>query len=73
MTFQIVTTAFLGKRRNTKYFVEKRNNIIIEREIIDRFYINGKDKLILKDSEGFQTEKNVTDIDDLTFKIQDHG
>ncbi|HDH1184265.1 hypothetical protein [Staphylococcus aureus] len=71
MLFPIVTIPFLGERRNKRFFLEKNNNEVIEREIIDRVYINGKDKLILKDGEGIQTEKNVTDIDNLTFKIQD--
>lgn len=71
MLFPIVTIPFLGERRNKRFFLEKNNNEVIEREIIDRVYINGKDKLILKDGEGIQTEKNVTDVDNLTFKIQD--
>ncbi|HDK7517764.1 TPA: hypothetical protein PT359_002544 [Staphylococcus aureus] len=71
MLFPIVTIPFLGERRNKRFFLEKNNNEVIEREIIDRVYINGKDTLILKDGEGIQTEKNVTDIDNLTFKIQD--
>ncbi|MDW5472692.1 hypothetical protein SAZ06_14280 [Staphylococcus equorum] len=71
MLFPIVTIPFLGERRNKRYFLEKNNNDVIEREIIDRVYINGKDKLILKDDEDIQTEKNVTDVDNLTFKTQD--
>lgn len=71
MLFPIVTIPFLGERRNKRYFLEKNKNEVIEREIIDRVYINGKDKLILKDGEGIQTEKNVTDVDELTFKTQD--
>lgn len=63
MLFPVVTIPFLGERRNKRYFVE--------REIIDRVYINGKDKLILKDGKGLQTEKNVTDVDNLTFKTED--
>lgn len=70
MLFPMTIMPFLGEQKNKKYFVEKCNNNIIEREIIDRFYINGNDKLILKDSNGFQIEKNVTDTDNLTFKIQ---
>lgn len=75
MLFPVVTIPFLGERRNKRYFVEKNNNDIVEREIIDRVYINGKDKLILKDGKGFQTEKNITDVDNLTFKTEDknHG
>lgn len=57
MLFPIVTIPFLGERRNKRFFLEKNNNEVIEREIIDRVYINGKDKLILKDGEGIQTEK----------------
>lgn len=57
MLFPVVTIPFLGERRNKRYFVEKNNNDIVEREIIDRVYINGKDKLILKDGKGLQTEK----------------
>lgn len=71
MLFPVVTIPFLGERRNKRYFVEKNNNDIVEREIIDRVYINGKDKLILKDGKGLQTEKNVTDVDNLTFKTED--
>lgn len=47
MLFPVVTIPFLGERRNKRYFVE--------REIIDRVYINGKDRLILKDGKGLQT------------------
>lgn len=70
MLFPIVIIPFLGERKNKRYFLEKNNEEIIEREIIDRICINGKDKLILKDGEGIQIEKNVTDIDDLMFKTQ---
>lgn len=67
LLFPIFIFPFIGKRRRKNYFAENVNNYIIEREIIDRVYINGRDKLILKDSLGSQTEKEITEIKDLKF------
>ena len=53
------------KTTQKNYFAENVNNCIIEREIIDRVSINGRDKLILKDALGYQTEKDITGIKDL--------
>ncbi len=47
MLFPIVTIPFLENVEISDSF-RKNNNEVIEREIIDRVYINGKDKLILK-------------------------
>lgn len=71
MLFPIFIFPFIGKRRRKHYFAENVNNYIIEREIIDRVYINGRDKLILKDSLGSQTEKDVTEIKDLKFNTSE--
>ncbi len=57
MLFPIVTIPFLGERRNKRFFLEKNNNEVIEREIIDRVYINGKDKLILKMAKVFKLKR----------------
>ncbi|WP_228481688.1 hypothetical protein [Staphylococcus sp. GDY8P57P] len=65
--FPIFILPFVGKRRRKNYFVEIVNNYIIKREIIDRVKINDRDKLILKDALGYQTEKDVTGITDLKF------
>lgn len=65
MLFPIFIFPFIGKNRRKNYFAENVNNYIIEREIIDRVSINGRDKLILKDRLGYQTEKDVTEIKDL--------
>lgn len=65
MLFPIFIFPFIGKDRRKNYFAENVNNYIIEREIIDRVSINGRDKLILKDRLGYQTEKDVTEIKDL--------
>ncbi|MEX6129505.1 hypothetical protein [Staphylococcus saprophyticus] len=48
LLFPIFIFPFVGKRRRKNYFAENVNNCIIEREIIDRVSINGRDKLILK-------------------------
>ncbi|MDU1711319.1 MAG: hypothetical protein E7B63_04795 [Staphylococcus epidermidis] len=65
LLFPIFIFPFVGKRRRKNYFAENVNNCIIEREIIDRVSINGRDKLILKDALGYQTEKDITGIKDL--------
>ncbi|HHB0154315.1 TPA: hypothetical protein ACONHB_002593 [Staphylococcus aureus] len=68
MLFPIFTIPFLGDCKNKRYFLEKNNNEVIEREIIDRVYINRKDKLTFKtqdkkimDSNGRYT-KNLFKI-----------
>lgn len=68
MLFPIVILPFLGKRRSKRFFIEIIDNQIIRREVIDRVNINNRDKLILKDADGFQTEKNITDIQNLRFE-----
>lgn len=68
MLFPIVILPFLGKRRSKRFFIEIIDNQIIRREVIDRVNINNRDKLILKDADGFQTEKNITDIQNLKFE-----
>jgi hypothetical protein len=65
LLFPIFIFPFVGKRRRKNYFAENVNNCIIEREIIDRVSINGRDKLIQKDALGYQTEKDITGIKDL--------
>ena len=68
MLFPIVILPFLGKRRSKRYFVEIVEGYIIKREVIDRITINNKDKLILRDEVGFQTEKDITDFKNLKFE-----
>lgn len=68
MLFPIVILPFLGKRRSKRFFIEIIDNQIIRREVIDRVNINNRDKLILKDADGFQTEKNISDMQNLKFE-----
>lgn len=71
MLFPIITIPLLGERKNKRYFIEIMHNKVVKREVVDRVYINGKDKLILKDYKRVQTKKNVINIDDLMFENRD--
>lgn len=68
MLFPIILLPFLGEGSNRKYFIEIIHNNIVKREVVDRLLVNGKDKLILRDYEGFQTEKDVTEFSELKFE-----
>lgn len=68
MLFPVVILPFLGKRRSKRFFIEIIDNQIIRREVIDRVNINNSDKLILKDADGFQTEMNITNLQNLKFE-----
>ncbi|MGC9602091.1 hypothetical protein ACO2EZ_12255, partial [Staphylococcus epidermidis] len=65
LLFPIFIFPFVGKRRRKNYFAENVNNCIIEREIIDRVSINGRDKLILKRCLRISDRKDITGIKDL--------
>lgn len=70
MLFPIVLLPFFIKKRYSKYFIEIMGNNIIKREVVDRMQINGRDKLILSDYQGSQTEKDVTGIGELKFEYK---
>ncbi|MCJ0925090.1 hypothetical protein MTW91_07385 [Mammaliicoccus sciuri] len=70
LLFPIVLAPFYSKKSYITFFVEIINNNIVKREVLARKQINGRDKLILCDYQGFQTEKDVTDISELKFEYK---
>ncbi|HFE5394768.1 TPA: hypothetical protein ACF9GV_002852, partial [Staphylococcus aureus] len=70
MLFPIFTIPFLGDCKNKRYFLEKNNNEVIEREIIDRVYINRKDKLTFK-TQDKKSWIAMEDIQKIFLKFQD--
>lgn len=73
MLFPIVILPFFGKREGKIYFIEIVNNYIVKREVLGVIEKNDKDKLVLKDHDGFKTIKNVKNISDLKFEEKDRG
>lgn len=69
MLFPIFTIPFLGDCKNKRYFLEKNNNEVIEREIIDRVYINRKDKLTFK-TQDKKSWIAMEDIQKIFLKFQ---
>ncbi|HFE5394652.1 hypothetical protein [Staphylococcus aureus] len=72
MLFPIFTIPFLGDCKNKRYFLEKNNNEVIEREIIDRVYINRKDKLTFK-TQDKKSWIAMEDIQKIFLKFQDRS
>ncbi len=72
MLFPIVTIPFLGDCKNKRHFLEKNNNEVIEREIIDRVYINRKDKLTFK-TQDKKSWIAMEDIQKIFLKFQDRS
>lgn len=70
MIFPIVLLPFFVKKSHSKYFIEIVGNNIVKRKVVDRIQINERDKLILSDYQGFQTEKDVTGISELKFEYK---
>ncbi|OJT31148.1 hypothetical protein BSF33_13370 [Staphylococcus ureilyticus] len=71
MLFPIVILPIFGKREGRIYFIEIVNNYIVKREVLGVIENNDKDKLVLKDNDGFKTIKNVKNISDLKFEEKD--
>lgn len=72
MLFPIFTIPFLGDCKNKRYFLEKNNNEVIEREIIDRVYINRKDKLTFK-TQDKKSWIAMEDIQKIFLKFQNRS
>ncbi len=70
MVFTLALWPFIGEHSRKYYYMENVENVIIEREIINRLTIGNRDKLILKDGKETYTEVDVTDVAYLKYKIQ---